>query len=177
MSIEEYKKFDPNFDEQLFLSRVQNMFVKYYSAIMLDKLDTVKHFVGDKVYQDGVNEVNNWKARKARHMYDMLNAQDSRILSIDEKEDSYVISVFLNARYLDYYMDLDTGKVTGDDKNRITVPLHLELTKKKDYKKDELIKRCPTCGASLLINNSGKCEYCGNTYNLEDYDFIITKID
>ena len=23
---------------------------------------------------------------------------------------------------------------------------------------------------------SGKCEYCGNTYNLKDYDYIITKM-
>ena len=74
MSIEEYKKFDPEFDEQLFLSKVQNMFIKYFSAVMLDKLETVKHFVSDSVYQDGVNLVNEWKSRKARHMYDMLNA-------------------------------------------------------------------------------------------------------
>lgn len=176
MSIEEYKKLDPKFDEQLFLSKVQNMFIKYFSAVMLDKLDTVKHFVSDSVYQDGVNLVNEWKSRKARHMYDMLNAQDSHITSIEERDDAYVISVFLNSRYLDYYMDLETGKVTGDDQNRVTVPYRLELTKKKDFKKEGLIKKCPTCGASLLINNSGKCEYCGNTYNLEDYDFVITRM-
>ena len=176
MNVVDYKKLDPEFDEQLFLSKVQNMFIKYYSAIMLDKLDTVKHFVDDNVYQEGLNEIKEWKARNARHMYDMLNAQDSHITSIDEYDDCYAITVFLRARYLDYYIDLESGKVTGDDQNRVTVPYTIELKKRKDAKESGLIKKCPTCGASLLINNSGKCDYCGNTYNLEDYDFVITRM-
>jgi len=176
VTVDEYKKIDSAFNEGVFLSKVNNMFIKYFSSIMLDKMDTIKHFVNDEVYKDGIALVEEWKNKKARHMFDMLNVQESHISSIYEDDENYVIKVHLIARYLDYYIDLNTNKVEGNNQNRITATYALELTKSKNSLKNKMIKKCPTCGAPLLINNSGKCEYCGNTYNLKDYDYIITKM-
>lgn len=178
MSIKEYCEIDSNFDESVFLSKVANMFIKFYSSISTNKLETVKHFVNDSVYNLGINEIKENKSKQMIHMYDMLNVKDSKIISIDETDEKYVIYVSITARYLDYYLDEKSYKrISGDDKNRIEIPYILELCKIKNSKENTLVKRCPTCGASLLINSSGKCEYCGSIYNLEDFDFIITKID
>jgi hypothetical protein len=29
----------------------------------------------------------------------------------------------------------------------------------------------------LSVNTSGVCEYCGSTYNQEDYDWVLTKLE
>ena len=38
------------------------------------------------------------------------------------------------------------------------------------------MKKCPSCGANIDSNNTGICSYCGTSYNLEDYDWILTDI-
>ena len=53
----------------------------------------------------------------------------------------------------------------------------MTLEKKKITKSDKLVKKCPGCGASISVNTSGKCEYCGTIFNLEDYDYVIVRID
>ena len=176
MSIDEYRNIDKDFDLEIFLSNVANMFIKYYSAISLNKLDTVKHFVNDYLYNKALEEINSNKVNNVTHMYDMLNVMESNILSIDEVNDCYVIKVKLIARYLDYYVN-SNGSISGNDKDRVTIPYLIELTKNKDSKEINTIKKCPKCGASLLINDSGKCSYCGSTYNLFDRNYIITKIE
>ncbi len=39
------------------------------------------------------------------------------------------------------------------------------------------IIQCPNCGANMDINHSGKCDYCGQTYNQEDYDWVLKNIE
>ena len=43
--------------------------------------------------------------------------------------------------------------------------------------KQGIVRKCPTCGASMNINNSGECEYCHSIYNQEDYDWVLTKLE
>lgn len=178
MTIDDYIKIDSTFDEAVFLSKVGNMIIKYYSSITFNKMDTIDHFVSDSIFNDGKKEIEECKNKHIIHMYDMLNVKDSRILSIDEVDDNYIIRVAITLRYLDYYIDeVSRKKVSGNDRDRIEIPCIIELSKPINSKEQKLLKKCPNCGASLLINASGKCEYCGSIYNLEDYDYIITKIE
>ena len=39
-----------NFNEAMFKTKVDNVFVKLYTAIILRDLSTVKHFISDKLY-------------------------------------------------------------------------------------------------------------------------------
>ena len=36
--------------------------------------------------------------------------------------------------------------------------------------------KCPGCGANINANYSGKCEYCGTTYDTVKYDWILEDI-
>ena len=48
MRYEDYIKMDSSFDEAYFKTRVVNTFVKYYTAVMLNELDNVKHFITEE---------------------------------------------------------------------------------------------------------------------------------
>ena len=39
------------------------------------------------------------------------------------------------------------------------------------------MRKCPTCGAIVDVNKNGKCEYCHTIFNLEKYDWVITKME
>lgn len=177
MTVEEFSKIDPSFDQAMFITKINNMFVKFFTAIMLDEMEDVKHFVSDNVYEYGLNILNKYKEKNQRKMYDMLNVKNSWIEGIEVKEDVYIMNVFLQSRYLDYIISLDSGEVlSGNDKDRIQVDYKIELTRKKKVAEQGISRKCPGCGASLSVNTSGKCEYCGSIYNQEDYDWVITEL-
>ena len=145
---------------------------------MADKLNEVDHFVGDEVFAWAQSVLNNAKNQGCRQMYDELNVKDSHITSVEVKQDVYEIKVYLQSRYMDYIINLVNGSViSGDDTRRIAVDYNLTFTKKIDAKEQGIARKCPTCRAPLSVNTSGVCEYCGSTYNQEDYDWVLTKLE
>lgn len=52
----------------------------------------------------------------------------------------------------------------------------LSFTKKSNAISQGIAKKCPSCGAPINVNLSGKCEYCGSIYNQYDYDWILSKL-
>lgn len=178
MNIEEYKLIDNEFNESMFLSKVNNIAVKFYTAIMLNNMDEIKHFLSDEVIEYGYNIINKASNVGGRQMYDEINVKNSRIDSIEVNDDVYTMKVYLQLRYMDYIINLSNGNlVSGSDKHRIEVNRLFTFSKKANTKKQGIIRRCPGCGASLDVNDSGICEYCGTSYNQEDYDWILNSID
>ena len=177
MTKEEYQKVDHTFNEAMFLTKINNIFIKIFSAITLDNLEEVKHFMSDEIYERFAEVLAKDKQNHERHMYDELNVKTSRIENITETENAYEIAVNLHARYMDYYLSLETGEVTrGNNSYRIDVLYHLTFTNQKKIKKTNLVRQCPNCGASLDVDDSGFCPYCHSTYDQIDHDYVLTKI-
>lgn len=178
MTVEEFKNVDITFNESMFLTKINNIFIQLFSAIMLNQLDDVKHFVSEDVYNWALDKVNRMNESNYRQMYDELNVKESKILSIEVNESVYTIKVFLQSRYMDYIINLSNGNtVSGNDSSRIQVDYTLTFTKKANARIQGLIRRCPGCGAPINVNDSGKCEYCGAIYNQEDYDWVLSRLD
>lgn len=177
MTVEEFKMIDHTFNESMFITKINNMFIKLFTAIMLDNLEQVKHFVSDEVYLYAENIIDKNKERNSRQMYDELNVKDSNIVDVEVNESVYKIKVFLKSRYMDYIISLADGSlISGNNSSRILVNYELTFTKKKDTLTQGIVRKCPNCGAAMSVNTSGKCEYCNSTYNQEDYDWILTEL-
>lgn len=165
------------FNEAMFKTKVDNIFVKLFTSIIKGDLSDVDHFISDEVKNKYMTYINELKCKNERQMYDELNVKDTKILSRKELEDKEVIEVEIISRYMDYIIDIDTGEtIKGDDTRRIEKRNILVFEKKNDTKDIKLVRKCPGCGASISVNTSGKCDYCGTIYNLEDYDYILTDI-
>ena len=160
MTLTEYKSIDTTFNESMFITKVNNIFVKVFTSIMMDKLCEVDHFVSDEVMQYAQSILDNAKNQDCRQMYDELNVKDSQIVNVEVKQDVYEIKVFLQSRYMDYIINLSNGSVvSGDDSRRIQVDYYLTFTKKINADEQGITRKCPTCRAPLSVNTSGKCEY------------------
>lgn len=166
-----------DFNEALFLSKVNNVFVKFFTAIMLDELNTIDHFVSDEVYEYGEDILNINKNAGYTKMYDMINVKSSKITNIEETEKEYIIDVFVESRYLDYRINNEDGSIEGDNKDRVQVDYNLTFKKNKNAEESDIVKKCPGCGRSIDVNDSGACEYCGAIYNQEDFDWVLTNIE
>ena len=94
------------------------------------------------------------------------------------EEDKEIIDVEIVSRYMDYIIDINTGDlISGDDTRRIERRNILRFEKKLNTKDFGIVRKCPGCGASINVNNTGKCEYCDTIFNLDDYDYILVSIN
>lgn len=176
--IEELIKYDTNFNEGSFKSYVDNVFVKLFTAVMLDDMDAVKHFLSNEVYHEYKEKVLELNARNLMQMYDELNVKTSNISNVQITDTDFIVTVSLTARYMDYLLRKDSGVfVSGNNQSRIERNYTLTFAKKRNFLQQGSVRKCPGCGASVSVNTSGKCEYCGTIYNLDKYDYILTAIN
>lgn len=166
------------FNEAMFKTKVDNIFVKLYTCIMKGNLIDVRHFISDELYNYYTNKINELTKFNKRQMYDEINVKNTSIINRSILDDKEVIDVEIISRYMDYIIDIDTGDlISGDDTRRIEKRNILRFEKKLNTKDFGLVRKCPGCGASINVNNTGKCEYCDTIFNLEDYDYILISIN
>jgi len=176
--MEELLKIDPTFNEGMFITKVNNIFIMLHSAIMMDDLNRVRHFLSDDLEKRYEKLLQSYNERNVRQMYDELNVKTTTIKDIQINEDSVIIRVDIISRYMDYLVDKNTGKfISGYNDHRIEKINRLELTKKVGASNYGVDKKCPGCGANINVNHSGKCPYCGTIFNTENYDWILTSIE
>ena len=162
------------FNEALFKTKVDNIFVKIHTAIMQENLEEVKHFLSDDLYLKLTAYLNELASKNVRQIYDEINVKNTFIKKRTITNDKEIVEVNLTSRYMDYIIDKETGTtIKGDDKRRVEKNNYLVFEKKLNVKADTLVKHCPGCGASLSVNTTGKCSYCGRTFDLENYDYIL----
>ena len=167
-----------NFNEAMFKTKVDNIFVKLYSAEMKQDLSDVLHFINDDVRNVFHNRIDKNKKLNRRQIYDEINVKNTNIIDRNITNDKEFVKVEIISRYMDYVIDLNTGNtIYGDDTRRIEKRNILMFEKKIDAKDTDIIRKCPGCGASMSVNTSGKCEYCGTIFNQEDYDYVLVELN
>ena len=166
------------FNEDMFKTKIDNIFVKLYTSIMKMDLSDVDHFIGDTLQSELQSKIDSLISSNKRQMYDEINVKNTSIISRNIIDDKEVIKVEIISRYMDYIIDIDSGDIiSGDDTRRVEKRNILVFEKKLDTKDIGLVRKCPGCGASISVNTSGKCEYCDSIFNQEDYDYVLVSID
>ena len=117
--LDELIKYDSNFDEAGFKSYIDNIFVKLFTAVMTDSLDDVKHFLSSEVRETYQKKIDDLNHQNLIQMYDELNVKTSSISNVEITDNSFIITVSLTARYLDYLLRKCLG---------IKLRLNLDLT-------------------------------------------------
>lgn len=175
--MDELIKIDPSFNEGMFITKVNNIFVMLHSSIMFGDLSRVRHFLSEEVAEKYEKKLQELNAKNVRQMYDELNVKTTTIKNIQIKEDCVIINVDITSRYMDYLIDKTTNKfISGYNDHRIEKINHLEFTKLLNSKAYSIASKCPGCGANIDVNNHGKCDYCGTIFNAKNYDWILTSI-
>jgi len=173
--MEELINVDKSFNEAIFLSRVDHIFIMLLDAIMQRDISSVKHYLSDEIYNKYNSIVSDYKSKNITRLFDEMNVKTSRITNINITDDYIDIDVSLTSRYMDYFIDNNGNYVSGINDHRIEIINSLTFRKKRNSKELKEARRCPNCGKTLDINHSGICPYCNGTFNLSDYDYILIK--
>lgn len=175
--MEELMKYDTEFSESKFFTKVDNIFVMLHVALMTKNLERVKHFISDDIFNEYENILKNLNEKNYTQMYDELNVKSTEIINASVTDDKFIINVKLVSRYMDYIIDSTNKKfISGNNESRVEKVNYLTFEKIRNHKTQGAVRKCPGCGASMDVNNTGKCEYCGTIYNNEDYDYILVSL-
>ena len=72
MKTEEIIKYDASYNEAMFLSKVDHIFIMILDAIMDNDMSGVKHYLSDEIYQRYENLVNTYKSKKLTRLFDKI---------------------------------------------------------------------------------------------------------
>lgn len=175
--IEEIIKYDKEFNEAKFLSKVDHIFIMILDAIMENDMSSVKHYLTDDIYQKYDELVNGYIDKGLTRLFDEMNVKSTTINDVIINENEINVIITIVSRYMDYFIDDNGEYVSGENTHRIEKNHKIKFTKKINTKELKDARRCPSCGNTLDINDSGVCPYCKQTINMKDYDYIITEID
>lgn len=173
----EILKYDKDFSESKFITYVNNVFIQIYTSLMTKEIENIKHFVTDDVYGQLKQKVDILNQKGLIQMYDELNVAKTDILHYQVEDNQMIIQVMILSRYLDYLIDLDGNYVSGNRDSRVSRNNYLTFMKKIDFQIVGTVNKCPGCGASIDVNASGICPYCGTVYNQEDKNWILSSMN
>lgn len=175
--IEKITKYDKEFSEGTFLTKVDHIFIMILDAIMENDMSSVKHYLSDDIYLKYEQLTKEYAIQGYTRIFDEMNVKSTHINNYNVDENNIHIEVSLTSRYMDYFLDKNGEYISGENTRRIEKEHQITFTKKLNAKKYNEIRRCPGCGASIDVNSNGECNYCKTTFNASDYDYIITKMN
>ena len=180
----EIKAADPNFNEQMFYGRVNEMFMAIQNAWMGKNMEPARRFLSDQqfdVLQNGVAEyVKNGTANKL----DGMHINHMTPVEVTSSGGYDTVKVLINATSIDYTVDERTGQIVnpaelGDGKTPSTFEEYWTFVRKigAQSKLDDSIKKCPNCGGPVTDGNYVKCAYCGMMMNDPALDWVLLRIE
>lgn len=173
--LNELKALDATFQESLFKTKVDNIFVTMMSSIMQRDITRIYSSLNAEMRAKIQGIIDNLNSNNEIQMYDELNVKHTEIRNVQITEDKYIIEVVLTSRYMDYKLDGTTRKYkSGNNNSRIELVNYLVLEERRNHKDLSKAAHCPYCGANIDYNYSGMCNYCKSQMPKEEYDWILT---
>jgi len=184
VSFDALKADDPNFSEQAFYGRVNEMFLAIQKAWEARNMEPARRFLSQQQYEvleGGVGEyVRNGQINKL----DSIHIDQVTPVSITREADSDYVKVMITASVIDYTIDERTQQlvnpaVLGDGKTVKTFDEYWTLVRKVGAatKSDATIQKCPNCGGPVTDGNYVKCAYCGTMMNDPALDWVLLRIE
>lgn len=169
----EQKHQDLELTEEEIENKIENIVIQTLYAISTKSVDNVRHFLSDKVEKEIEAKIKELEKNKHTLILEELQTNYSNLKTKEVVNGKYLITVTIWVKGFIYTMDNNGNILGGNDFKPTTKSILVILEKDLNHKKNNPVKRCASCGHNMNINKSGKCEYCGSIYKLEDYDYVV----
>ncbi len=174
------KEEDPNFSTSDFLTFGKQVFVDIQEAWSARDLSKVRVVMHDNLYNQTQKQVESKIQNGVINKIENIAVSTAYLTAYKYDKQFEYVTMYLNARFIDYEIDEKTGTVLrGDTTNRWEMRYLLKFMRSTGVKtKDEtnVLKshNCPNCGAPLEMASGGVCEYCGSVVTTGQYSWVLS---
>ncbi len=174
------KAKDPNFNEQVFLDRVQAIFFSLQKAWMERNLEPVRGYMSDGLYRRWKIQVDAMIAAHKKNILESLMVAGIGIVDVRSDENFDSITTRIDASCADYEVDEQTGKIVFGSREEAPFSEYWTFIRSAAARtkvgEGAEVEKCPNCGAPLSISESGVCSYCKATVNSGQYGWVLDNI-
>ncbi len=179
--VNEYLKLDPTFSESQFKEKLANMFVQFQNGWQDKNLEPLRPYMSDAYYAQMDRQLDSYRRDKRTKMIERIAVLSVDISGWKQESGNDVMIARLKTRFTTYTVDDNTGNILQGSKT---------AEKFMDYEWQLLrssgkttvaeggvkVQNCPNCGATININRTAKCEYCGSIVTVDSYDWVVNGI-
>lgn len=175
------KQDDPNFTADDFTAFVKEVYIDIQNAWCKRDLTPVRPVMHTNLYNTTEKQVQSKIDQGVTYHYESIAINTAYLTSYVRDNEYEYLTVYLNARYIDYQTDDKTGNIVRGDKNtrwdfRYKMKFMRSVgTKTTSAGENNMTgHNCPNCGAPLKISSTGVCEYCGSTVTTGLYSWVLS---
>ena len=174
------KKDDPNFTSDDFTSFAKEVYMDIQTAWCKRDLTSVRPVMHNNLYNTTQKQVQSKIDQKVIYHYESITINTAYLTSYVRDEQFEYLTVYLNARFIDYQTNEETGAVIRGDKNtrwdfRYKMKFMRTVgVKTKEASGSDHGHNCPNCGAPLEMSSSGQCAYCGSVVTSGLYSWVLS---
>ena len=179
--IEEYLQIDPSFNAEQFRDKVSNLYVQFQNAWQKKDLSPLRPYLTDTYYSQMDNQLGRYRNSGQTNIVDRIAVLKTELMGWKQESGYDEMIVRLDTRIVDYVIDDNTGNIvrgSKTDEKFMTYEWTLVRTTgvKTSRSTGTTGQTCPYCGASVNINQSAVCEYCGSVLTTDKFDWAVSNI-
>lgn len=172
-------QIDPNFNQHNFLSYSKEVFVQLQNAWTKKDWELARQFESETLFATHQRQIQEYIQNNTTNVVEKISIRFAKIENIYIQADTTYIDVYLSVISRDYIIDDKTKTVLEGSPNQ-----DIEMNYILSFKRANHIKTtttltnqsaitCPSCGAPMSINASGRCEYCGNVISNGEHGWVL----
>lgn len=179
--ISEYKKIDPNFDENEFMQRASNIYIQMQNGWTKKNIEELKPYLTDIFYNQADRQLDAYRKNNKTDYVEDIAVLGADIRGYYQENNNDHIIVLIRTRIKDYTLDDATGKLVSGSQSKekfMTYEWDMIRTSGVITEKSTGTRtiNCPNCGAAININQSARCPYCQSIIQVEAHDWALTGI-
>lgn len=174
------KQSDPNFTADDFTSFAKQVYIDIQTAWCKRDLTPVKPVLHTNLYNTTSKQVQSKIDQGVIYHYESIAINTAYLTSYVRDEQYEYLTVYLNARFIDYQTDEKTGNIIRGDKNtrwdfRYKMKFMRTVGVLTNSSSSQMEgHNCPNCGAPLDISSTGVCEYCNSVVTTGLYSWVLS---
>lgn len=177
--ISNYSQLDPKFDANKLSEKIGNWYVQMQTAWTKKDITQLRPYFSDALYAQMEAQVQKYVQNHQTNYVEDVSVMGVKLRGYRQTGDVDEIIAEVTARIKDYTVDDKTGEVVKGSKTAekfITYEYSLTRTKGETTEEQEALTTitCPHCAASVNINESAKCPYCGSVLTVAKHGWVIS---
>ena len=174
------KGHDPNFSASDFVSFVKRVYIDIQTAWCKRDLMPVRAFLHDNLYDATAKQVQSKIEQGVVYHYESMVVNTAYLTSYAKDAQFEYLTLYLNARMIDWQEDEKTGKILrGDKTTRWDLRYKMKFMRSAGVLTKEAVSgvsgcNCPNCAAPLEMTSSAKCAYCDTVVTTGQYSWVLS---
>ena len=179
--IDALMKADPNFSAEVMKERLAELYVRMQNAWTAKDITPLRDCFTDAQFAQYSRQLQKYRDDRQTSYIEQIVVLGIDLKGVRQDGAHDMLVAELRARIVTYTLDDVTGNVIRGSRDEVKFMEYEWMLVRPRGKRTPATDggaafSCPKCGASMEINRSATCAYCGSVVSRADYDWVISGI-